>query len=139
MLALDTDHLTELGYATAPGKRLATRLAEADGEVAITIISVEEQMRGWLAKIAGAKAVTEQTRAYAALGQRVNFLAGFDQLPWDRGAASRFERFRKSGIRIGTLDLRIACIAIERGALLLTRNSVDFEKVPGLRFENWLD
>jgi tRNA(fMet)-specific endonuclease VapC len=37
------------------------------------------------------------------------------------------------------MDLRIACIVIEFDAILLTRNIKDFEKVPGLRFENWLD
>jgi len=30
-------------------------------------------------------------------------------------------------------------IAITRDATLLTRNTVDFAQVPGLRFENWLD
>ncbi len=51
----------------------------------------------------------------------------------------RFAAFRAKGLRIGTLDLRIACIVLEYDATLLTRNSVDFAKVPGLRFENWLD
>jgi tRNA(fMet)-specific endonuclease VapC len=35
--------------------------------------------------------------------------------------------------------LKTACIALENDALLLTANRRDFEKVPGLRFENWLD
>jgi lipopolysaccharide transport system ATP-binding protein len=39
----------------------------------------------------------------------------------------------------GAMDLRIACIVIEHDAVLLTRNTVDFGKVPGLKFENWLD
>jgi tRNA(fMet)-specific endonuclease VapC len=42
-------------------------------------------------------------------------------------------------VRIGTMDLRIACIVMEHDALLLTRNMKDFEKVPGLKFENWLE
>ncbi len=37
------------------------------------------------------------------------------------------------------MDLKIACIVLEYDATLLTRNTVDFAKVPGLRFENWLD
>lgn len=37
------------------------------------------------------------------------------------------------------MDLKIACIALEYDAVVLTRNSVDFAKVPGLRIENWLD
>ena len=50
-----------------------------------------------------------------------------------------FTRFRKQGIRIGTMDLRIASIALAHVATLLTRNTVDFAQVPGLCFENWLD
>jgi tRNA(fMet)-specific endonuclease VapC len=46
---------------------------------------------------------------------------------------------RRKGIRIGTMDLRIASITLAHDATLLTRNSVDFARVPGLRFENWLD
>jgi len=37
------------------------------------------------------------------------------------------------------MDLRIAGITLAHDATLLTRNSVDFEQVPGLRVENWLD
>ncbi len=139
MLVLDTDHLTELGYATPPGVRLRRRLEGATGDIAITIISAEEQLRGWLARIAKAKTIQEQVHAYGALGERVNFLACFAMLPWSREVAARFTQFRKQGIRIGTLDLRIACIAMEHQATLLTRNLADFAKVPGLDFQNWLD
>jgi predicted nucleic acid-binding protein len=37
------------------------------------------------------------------------------------------------------MDLKIACITIVNQGTLLTRNSKDFAKVPGLHFENWLD
>ena len=50
---------------------------------------------------------------------------------WDAEAAARFQQFRARGIRIGAQDLKIACIALEHDAMLLTRNSVDFAKVPG--------
>jgi tRNA(fMet)-specific endonuclease VapC len=138
VLILDTDHLTELGYATRPGKRLVERLGRSSAAVAITIVSAEEQLRGWLARIAKAKTIEEQVLAYEALGERMTFFASFTLLPWDRGAAARFERFRKHGVRVGTMDLRIACIVIEHDAVLLTRNTMDFEKVPGLKFKNWL-
>jgi tRNA(fMet)-specific endonuclease VapC len=57
----------------------------------------------------------------------------------DKEAADCFTRLRKQGIRIGSMDLKTACITIEHDATLLTRNTGDFAKVPGLRFENWLD
>jgi tRNA(fMet)-specific endonuclease VapC len=37
------------------------------------------------------------------------------------------------------MDLKAACVALVHDARLLTANRQDFEKVPGLRFENWLD
>lgn len=139
VFGLDTDHLTELGYGTGPGKRLLVRLENSSAAVAITIVSAEEQMRGWLARISKARTIDDQMHAYAAFGERLDFLAGFTHLPWDREAAALFTRLRKSGVRIGTMDLRIACIVMEHDAVLLTRNARDFEKVPGLRFENWVD
>jgi predicted nucleic acid-binding protein len=37
------------------------------------------------------------------------------------------------------MDLKIASIVIGQNATLLTRNAVDFEGIPSLKFENWLD
>ncbi len=39
---------------------------------------------------------------------------------------------------IGTQDMKIAAIALVPDALLLSRNTVDFARVPGLRVESWL-
>ena len=44
---------------------------------------------------------------------------------------------RRLKIRIGTMDLKIAASCLCDDALLLTRNTVDYSKVPGLRFEDW--
>jgi tRNA(fMet)-specific endonuclease VapC len=41
--------------------------------------------------------------------------------------------------KVGTQDLKIACICLAHEATLLTRNVADFTPVPGLRVENWLD
>lgn len=139
MLVLDTNHLTELGYDRPRGNRLAARLDSSDFAAVTTIITVEEQLRGWLARIAKISDAHKQIDAYAELGERVNFLAAFTFLSWDGEAATRYKRLRKLGVRIGSMDLKIACVAIEHDALLLTGNTVDFAKVPGLRFENWLD
>ena len=77
--------------------------------------------------------------AILRLIERVNFFARWVVLNLDAESTASFQRFRSEGIRIGTMDLRIACIAIAHDATLLTRNTVDFAQVPGLRFENWLD
>jgi len=58
-------------------------------------------------------------------------------LDFDEAASHEFARLRKSGVRIGTMDLRIAAIALANDALLISRNLVDFQKVPGLRVKDW--
>jgi len=83
--------------------------------------------------------VRHQVAAYDRLRIRTEFLAKWVLLPWDEDAANRFVEFRKEGIRIATMDLKIACITLAHDGILLTRNTVDFQKVPGLRFANWLD
>lgn len=37
------------------------------------------------------------------------------------------------------MDKKIAAIAIANAALLLTANRRDFEQIPNLRCENWMD
>ena len=58
---------------------------------------------------------------------------------FQESAAGRFDELRRQRVRIGTMDLKIAAIALANDALLLTANWRDFAKVPGLRVENWLD
>lgn len=60
-------------------------------------------------------------------------------LPFDEDAAVIFQHFQKAKVRIGTMDLKIAAICMAHDATLLSRNLVDFERVPGLRAANWLD
>ena len=117
---------------------LLERLSRSDQEVATTIISVEEQLRGWLAEIHRLADPHRQILAYERLQRRIDFFAAWTVLPWDTDAANLFVRFRQDAVRIGSLDLKIACIALAHDATLLTRNATDFAQVPGLRIENWL-
>jgi tRNA(fMet)-specific endonuclease VapC len=139
MLVLDTNHTTELAYLSPVGERLASRLRESNDTVFTTVISVEEELRGVLASTNRARNSDERVLAYQKLMERVNFFARWVVLPLDGESLALFAAFRSAGVRIGTQDLRIACITIAHEATLLTRNTVDFAQVPGLRFENWLD
>jgi len=140
VLILDTDHLGEFDDASAAGARLNERLLASDEELAATIVSVEEQLRGWLAQIHRLHADPyAQIPAYTRLQRRLEFYGDWTVLPWDTGSAELFSDLRRQGVRIGSMDLKIACIALTHGAILLTRNSSDFARVPGLRIENWLD
>ena len=47
MLVLDTDHFSEWESASAAGVRLRARLPSAESDLAVTVVTVEEQMRGW--------------------------------------------------------------------------------------------
>ncbi len=58
-------------------------------------------------------------------------------LEFDEAAAVEFRRLKQSRVRIGTMDLKIAAIALANNATVLTRNSRDFTRVPGLRIEDW--
>lgn len=49
----------------------------------------------------------------------------------------RHESLRKLKINIGKFNLRIAAVVLEQKAILVTRNQVDFGKVPGLIIEDW--
>ena len=48
-------------------------------------------------------------------------------------------RLKEAGTPIGANDLWIACHALAEGATLVTNNSREFERVQGLRLENWVD
>jgi len=51
LLVLDTNHFSELARDSTIGKNLAIRLKSIPSEAALTIITVEEELRGWLAEI----------------------------------------------------------------------------------------
>jgi tRNA(fMet)-specific endonuclease VapC len=139
MHVLDTNHLSELGYNSTAGARLRSRLDQSNVDAVTTIISVEEELGGWLSQVNKCRDSDLQINIYARLAERVSFLARWTILQIDAESLAQFRAFRKQGIRIGTQDLKIACIALAHDATVLTRNLVDFQQVPGLRVENWLD
>lgn len=140
MLVLDTDHLSHFDEGTAAGGRLRERLLSSNDDPVATIISAEEQLRGWLAQIHKTHAnPIAAIPIYARLQRRLEFYARWMVLPRETASAALFVKLQAEGVRIGSMDLKIACITITNGGRLLTRNSKDFAKVPGLDFENWLD
>ena len=69
MFVIDTDHVSLLEWGSgAVGQRLHERIrALPKDEVATTIISFEEQTRGWLAFQARARTLEQQVNAYRKL------------------------------------------------------------------------
>jgi tRNA(fMet)-specific endonuclease VapC len=112
--------------------------SSVDQQIVTTIVSVEEQMRGWLALIRRERDPERQVDAYDRLRQMMRFYEGWEILTFDPAASSRFTALRRQRIRIGSQDLKIASIVLENNALLLSANLRDFQQVPGLRVEDWL-
>lgn len=141
MILLDTDHMSILQVPDSGRRtRLVGRMAMAVGEtMGTTIVCIEEQMRGWLATIAKERHVSRQVKSYRELARMFTFFRAFAIADFDDRAATLFDGLRSQRLRVGTMDLKIAAIALVNNALLLTANRRDFEKVPGLRFENWLE
>jgi len=96
-------------------------------------------MRGWLAEINRRRDPRGQIAPYAKLQRQVEAFTDWIILPWDADSAGLFVKLRREGLRIRSLDLKIACIVLAHDATVLTRNATDFAQVPGLRIENWLD
>jgi tRNA(fMet)-specific endonuclease VapC len=139
MLILDTDHFSELLRSSPCGLQLEGRLAESPDELAVTIVSIEEQSRGWLNAIRQAKSDKDLMHGYQKFQSLVSTSANWEVLGWDSLALATFHTLRAAHPRIGTMDLRIASIAMARDGKLLSRNLKDFERIAGLRVENWLE
>ena len=142
MILIDTDHVTFLKYPeNERGRRLIERLERLpESEVAcVAIVTVEERMRGWLAAIAKEESAFRQVAGYRELMLLFEFYQEFEIVPFDESAAQQFDDLRGRRLRLGTMDLKIAATALVQNALLLSGNRHDFERVPGLRVESWLD
>lgn len=137
MVVLDTNHFSELLHSSELGRNLALRMEGLD--VFSCIVAAEESLQGWISYVAKHKAGDAQFYPYKRLQAAIEALNKFGMLPFDHDAIAVFHRLQAQRIRIGTMDLKIASICIAHDALLLSRNLVDFEKIPGLRVENWLD
>ena len=140
MIILDTDHLSILQHFDSPHAiELRQRiLAVEEQRIVTTIVTYEEQVRSWLSQIGRRSDVIEQVPFYDHLIEFAAFFTEWELLPFDEDAAKIFNQLCKQRIRISSTDLKISSIAINCEAKLLSRNIVDFEKVPGLIVENWL-
>jgi tRNA(fMet)-specific endonuclease VapC len=137
MVILDTDHMSVLERGGSGALTLAMKLGVlSDRDIATTIISYEEQCKGWLAKTAREKDEA-LIRSYQQLGIHLEIYAGMQVLPFDSNAHQIFVQLQLQKIRIGTQDLKIAAISLSKNAVLLTRNLRHFEQVPGIQAENW--
>ena len=131
----DTDHLTLYQHDHPP---LMQRLAMQTGDsVGICAINIEEVIRGRLARLGRALAGVYHVEAYAYLVDAVELFRRFPLVPFDDPSEAQFQNLKRSRLRVGTLDLKIAAIAQTHRLTVLTRNRSDFGRVPGLAMEDW--
>jgi tRNA(fMet)-specific endonuclease VapC len=139
MFVLDTDVLSILEWAatSSAAQQLRDRLESLGGDVVTTIICLEEQMRGWMSALSAAKRMKEQIEIYRRLRQQFNNLCKSRLIDFDELAAVKFQELKKSKIRVGTMDLKIAAIALAHDATVITGNTRDFKLIPGLQVKDW--
>jgi tRNA(fMet)-specific endonuclease VapC len=132
---LDTDTLS-LVRGGHPRVIARVRAHHTAGDLAITVVSVEEQLTGWYSVLRRANRRDRLALAYQRLAESVQFLARFPILPFPEPAIARFEGLKALRLNVGSMDLRIAATVLEAGATLVTRNLRDFQRVPGLVIED---
>jgi tRNA(fMet)-specific endonuclease VapC len=108
-----------------------SKLAEHDGEVLLSALSLAELQRGLY-----------RDPAFAAIRQaRLEvLLRGLPVLPFDAAAAYAYGRIiAQCGWAKGKdYDRMIAAHAISSGSIFVTNNEADFRDIPGLSLENWV-
>jgi tRNA(fMet)-specific endonuclease VapC len=134
----DTDHLTLYQHShPILGGRVQSLDYRID-QLATTAINYQEQISGRFEQVRQAKNSTAIVKAYQFLQDTIGFFEDWEILPYNDRAEAHFKAARKAGVRIGTMDLRIASIALSLNATVVTRNRKDFQQVPQLKFEDWL-
>jgi tRNA(fMet)-specific endonuclease VapC len=129
---LDTDMLT------LAQRGVTRRMLAADpSELAITVISIEVQLTGWYTLLRRTKDSAKRARVYDRLAETVAYLGRWSILSFSEAAIDRCAQLRALKLKIRKMDLAIGAIALEHGAVLVTRNTRDFRRVPQLVLADW--
>jgi tRNA(fMet)-specific endonuclease VapC len=132
---LDTDTLSLLQEGhVAVQARVAACPTE---DLAITVVTVEEQLSGWYRLLRRTKKPEKLANVYDRLAAAVRSLSRLAILSFSEAAIHRSRAFQASKLNVRKMDLCIAAIALEHQAIVVTRNVRDFERVPNLVVEDW--
>ncbi len=132
---LDTDHLSlhQRGHHAVTLQVRAT----PNQDVVASVISFEEQLRGWLDVVRRVENTPKLPLAYQSLREMQTYFCRLRLIDFDAQAQHIYDRLRATYRRQGTMDLRIAACAINNNAILVTRNQRDFSQIPLLQIEDW--
>jgi tRNA(fMet)-specific endonuclease VapC len=136
---LDTDHISFLQRrSSVEFTRLILRMGQySPNDFSLSVVSLHEQVLGAHDFINRGQTNNNVVRGYTLLMEILQSFSSAPILPFDVQANAIFEDLKRQKIKVSTMDLRIATIALSRNLVLLTRNERDFSKVPGLVTENW--
>ncbi|MEW5967877.1 MAG: type II toxin-antitoxin system VapC family toxin [Pseudomonadota bacterium] len=128
---LDTNILWDL--VRSPQGRIATRIAQVGEKSVCTSVVVASELRFGAARRSAPKLTAQVDAILAALEVRP-----FD-IPADREYAKLRLHLEQAGTPIGPNDMLIAAHALALESTLVTANTGEFARVPGLAVENWLE
>lgn len=132
---LDTNTITLLSHGAEP---LSTKVrGYAPDELGVAVITLREALDGWYALLNRAKTPEQIEAAYARMIKTFETLARFRLYNFTRFAVIRYEGLARQKLNVGGNDLRIAAIALEHRATVVSANLRDFGRVPGLPVEDW--
>ena len=140
MYVLDTDHLSILQHQTgADYLRLARRMdRHSASDFFVCVASFHEQAIGFHAMLQAARTREQTLKAFRLFDQILKDFTRLQVLPFEERAYDTLQQIRSNSRRVAINDMRIAATAMSRGYVVLTRNTVDFGRIPGLMIEDWL-
>src|SRR4051794_32238774 len=114
MYILDTDHVSIMQWPDgAEAQRLHARLEAVPAEdIATTIITYEEQTRGWLVFVTRARTAAQEIEAYRRLQQNLDDFHRMNVLEFGEEAVTEYQRLKRLRLKIGAMDLKIAAITL---------------------------
>lgn len=139
MYVLDTDHLGILTRRRGIEFDNLVKRVAAVGEtnIYLTIVSFHEIVTGWTKYVKQSQSPQKIVTGYFRLETILRDFASAQVLPFSTAASEIFEDIKRQKLRLATMDLRIASIAISPQMVVVTRNAVDYERIPGLVVEDW--
>jgi tRNA(fMet)-specific endonuclease VapC len=129
---LDTDHLSILQRKTGPEYvRLSTWMSQfTAADFACCVVSLHEQVVGQAKNSAGL------IRGYQLLERLPRDYLTFALHPFDVPSETIYDGLLAQNLRVNSMDLRLAAIALSRNLTVLTRNLRDFGRVSGIKIED---
>ena len=109
---LDSDTLTLLQHNHPTVCAYAGQ--HAPQELAITVITVEEQLSGWYRQLRKARTPKQLARAYRRLAESVMALSGLQVLTFSEPAIQRYHQLFALKLNVRKMDLRIAAMCWSR-------------------------